>query len=72
MDDVALVLTTRDDRTVRVVYRKTTKFLLDDRPVTAASLKIGDSITVRARPHRRGSSALRIGDGPAHPFRGAS
>ena len=49
VDDVALVLTTRDDRTVRVVYRKTTKFLLDDRPVTAASLKIGDSITVRAR-----------------------
>ena len=49
VDDVALVLTTRDDRTVRVVYRKSTKFLLDDRPVTAASLKIGDSITVRAR-----------------------
>ena len=49
VDDVALVLSTRDDRTVRVVYRKSTKFLLDDRPVTAASLKIGDSITVRAR-----------------------
>ena len=49
VDDVSLVLTTRDDRTVRVVYRKSTKFLLDDRPVTAASLKIGDSITVRAR-----------------------
>ena len=49
VDDAALVLTTRDDRTVRVVYRRSTKFLLDDRPVTAASLKIGDSITVRAR-----------------------
>ena len=49
VDDVSLVLTTRDDRTVRVVYRKSTKFLLDDRPVTAASLKIGDNITVRAR-----------------------
>jgi hypothetical protein len=49
VDDVAVVLTTREDRTVRVIYRKTTKFLLDDRPVTAASLKIGDSITVRAR-----------------------
>ena len=49
VDDTALVLTTRDDRTVRVVYRRSTKFLLDDRPVTAASLKIGDSITVRAR-----------------------
>jgi len=49
VDDAAVVLTTREDRTVRVIYRKTTKFLLDDRPVTAASLKIGDSITVRAR-----------------------
>ena len=34
---------------MRVLYRETTKFFLDDRPVTAASLKIGDSITVRAR-----------------------
>ena len=49
LDDAALVLTTREDRTVRVLYRGTTQFLLDDRPVTAASLKIGDSITVRAR-----------------------
>ncbi len=49
VDDVAVVLTTREDRTVRVLYRETTKFFLDDRPVTAAFLKVGDSITVRAR-----------------------